>query len=87
MVYLIHFSEPLKHARHYIGYCGKGKLKARIERHKSGNGAKLLRAVMLAGIEFEVVKTWPEGDRELERKLKMEHNSKRHYKICKPCGK
>ncbi len=81
MVYLLHFSEPFKHARHYIGFTESG-LEQRMERHRSGDGAKILRALKLNGITFEVVKTWEEGDRDFERKLKNQKNSKRHCPHC-----
>jgi predicted GIY-YIG superfamily endonuclease len=82
IVYLIHFSEKLHHAQHYLGYCEDGNLAARMERHMSGNGSKLLKAVVEAGIEFQVAEAWPDADRELERKLKNSKNTKRLCPIC-----
>ncbi len=84
MVYLICFSRPYYHARHYIGYCNdkEESLEQRIERHKRGDGAKLLRAVSHAGIDFEVVRVWPDGNRELERKLK---SRKKAWRLCPHC--
>ncbi len=81
MVYLIHFKEKFGHAQHYIGYTGN--LKKRIYDHKSTcKGAKLLQAVRNAGIDFEVVRTWPDGDRTFERKL---HNRKNSHQLCPVC--
>ena len=79
MVYLIHFSRKLHHAGHYLGYASN--LDNRIERHRSGDGAKLLRAVQEAGIDWEVVRTW-EGDRTLERRLKRQKNAGKLCPIC-----
>ena len=62
MVYLIHFSEKLHHAQHYIGFVDKN-LQQRINKHKSNKGAKLLVAVNNKGIQWEVVSVWEEGDR------------------------
>lgn len=82
MIYLIHFSEPLHHARHYIGYTESAEsLPTRLEAHRSGTGAKILKALNGYGIGYEVVKTW-HGDRKLERKLK---NRKKSSTLCPIC--
>jgi len=70
MVYLIHFSRKLKHARHYLGETGD--LNGRMERHRRGDGAKILRAAVKAGISFTVARKWSGRgvNRDFERKLK-----------------
>ena len=85
-VYLIHFDRPLGdldnprgQARHYLGYTSD--LDARLEAHRSGNGARLMEVVTEVGIGWELVRTWP-GDRALERKLKDRHNSPQLCPIC-----
>jgi predicted GIY-YIG superfamily endonuclease len=83
IVYLIHFEKKLHHAQHYLGYCEDGNLEARLERHIRGDGSKLMRAVMEAGIQWKVVKTW-EGDRHFERSLKRKKNSSR---LCPCCSR
>lgn len=84
MVYLLHFAQPLHHARHYVGYCNGGEsLEARIERHRRGDGAKLVRAAVEAGIEFEVARTWPCAGREFERWLKRQKNTRRYCPVCR----
>ena len=82
MVYLIHFSQKLHHAQHYIGYT-PSNLPKRIARHKSGHGAKLLAAVTSKGIEWQVVRVWRGADRAFERKLK---NYKKARVFCPVCG-
>ena len=74
-VYLIHFDRPLGNpdnprgqAQHYIGFAVD--LEARLEAHRRGNGSALMAAVMRAGIGWQVARTWPDGDRDLERRLK-----------------
>ena len=86
MVYLIHLKEKLHHAQHYIGFVDepKHKLKRRVEYHKSGKGSKFLKAVAEAGIEFDVMRTWKDGDRIFERKLKNQKNAKKLCPICNP---
>jgi hypothetical protein len=66
-VYLIHLKEPFKHARHYLGW--SEDVEARFREHVCGRGSPLLAAARAAGIEFEIVRTWP-GDRGLEAQLK-----------------
>lgn len=74
-VYLIHFDRPIGdpanprgQARHYIGYAAD--LEARLEAHRRGNGSAIMAAVARAGIGWTVARTWPDGDRDLERRLK-----------------
>jgi predicted GIY-YIG superfamily endonuclease len=83
VIYLIHFDQPLKHASHYIGFVvSKKGLNKRIERHKSGQGAKILRAANEANINWSVVRTWPDGTRDEERKFKNRKNSKMLCPVC-----
>lgn len=81
MVYLIHFDHPLKHAQHYLGFV-ESNLDERIKRHKAGVGAKILKAANEAGIGWSVVRTWEDGDRNFERKLK---NQKKSRCLCPVC--
>jgi len=71
MLYLLHFSRPFRHARHYLGYCEEGNLSKRVAQHRCGNGSKLMRAVKQAGIEFEVARVWPGLGRHDERRKKQ----------------
>jgi predicted GIY-YIG superfamily endonuclease len=87
-VYLIHLDTPLGdlanprgQARHYLGYADN--LEERLERHRNGNGARLLEVANELGIGWQVVRTWT-GTRELERQLKRQHNSPRFCPICTP---
>lgn len=82
MVYLIHFKTKLHHAEHYLGFVERN-LPRRIKKHKSGAGAKLLAALNRAGIDWEVVRVWKDGDRHFERKLK---NYKKARCFCPVCG-
>jgi predicted GIY-YIG superfamily endonuclease len=80
-VYLICFSEPYHHARHYLGYAKN--VQSRYEKHKQGTGAKLLRAVNEANISYEIVRVWKNKDRGFERFLKNKKNSP---KLCPRCN-
>ena len=83
-LYLIHFSRPYKHARHYLGMTRD--LERRLALHREGNGANLLAVVSRAGIEWECVRTWavPEGmtGRQTELVLKAQKNTPRLCPIC-----
>lgn len=85
MVYLLHFSKNLHHARHYIGFCEDRpeNPKKRIERHKRGDGSKLVKAVVESGIKINIVRTWPGKDRHFERGLKRQKNSHRYCPVCR----
>ena len=78
-VYLLHFDRPLKHARHYLGYAED--LGARLERHRAGNGARLMEVIATAGITWRLARTW-EGGRKLERQLKRRKEAPALCPIC-----
>jgi len=78
-VYLLHLDRPYKHARHYMGWAHD--LDARLARHRSGNGARLIAVAAQAGIGWQLARTWP-GDRTLERRLKKRKNAPRLCPVC-----
>jgi predicted GIY-YIG superfamily endonuclease len=80
-VYLIHFDKPYKHCRHYIGWTNLPEGE-RFNRHKNGNGSKLLRAVNKAGIEYKIVRTWENVSFEFEQKLKKRKNASQLCPVC-----
>lgn len=82
-VYLLHFSTPLHHARHYLGWAKD--LQSRLSDHQSGHGSHLTIAARAAGIEFQLARTWP-GGRNEERKLKRRKASPRLCPVCKGSG-
>jgi predicted GIY-YIG superfamily endonuclease len=84
VVYLIHFQIPYRRARHYMGVTSD--LAQRLEDHRRGAGSALMAAVTKAGIEWEVVRTWP-GDRKLERRMKRWKNSPRLCPVCRGEGR
>ena len=79
-VYLLHFSQPFHHARHYLG--STDDLDNRLQEHRTGQGARLTQVIHNAGISFILARTW-EGGRDLERKLKRWHKSPDLCPICK----
>lgn len=78
-IYLLHLDTPLAHAKHYIGKADD--LAERLERHRSGNGARMLAVCRERGITWQLVRTWT-GDRQLERRLKSRRNAPKLCGIC-----
>jgi predicted GIY-YIG superfamily endonuclease len=85
-VYLIHFEQPYKHAKHYLGATTLG-VAARLAKHDSEQGARLLQVVRAVGIRYDVVRVWRCKSREeafaLEKRLKN-HSSTRECPCCTP---
>lgn len=84
-IYLLHFTQPYKHARHYIGVTSL-TVAARMARHRTGAGATLLRRLLRDGGDFVVADVW-EADsmREAfaeERRLKRLGGGARSCSIC-----
>jgi hypothetical protein len=79
-IYLLHFDQPYKHARHYLGYTDD--LPTRIIMHTLGQAARLTQVLKEQGISFRLARTWP-GDRRFERRLHNRYNSPRLCPICK----
>jgi predicted GIY-YIG superfamily endonuclease len=57
-VYLLHFAEPIKGVRHYVGYTED--LHRRISQHRSGSrhASGVCRRFHAAGIPFRVARIW-----------------------------
>lgn len=84
-VYLLHFQQPYKHARHYLG--STGCLDARLWLHRHHGGARLMEVVTDAGIDFTVARLWRcesyQEAHELERRLKRWHGSTKLCPLCR----
>lgn len=92
-VYLLHFSRPYFHAKHYMGWTKFGNVQKRFEAHCKGRGANLTAHVVAAGITLHLVRVW-QGDRNLERKFKRAAHNPRLCPLCnqqagkrRPCGR
>lgn len=83
-IYLLHFRESYKHARHYMGFSEEHPEKdgGRIDQHHQGKGSRLTSVFYQNQIDFEVA--WiREGDRNEERRLKNMGGASRICPICK----
>ncbi len=74
-VYLLHFSRPYYHARHYIGF--STRLEARIREHRRGQGSPLVAAVVESGLEIFIARRWERVTRAFERRLHLARRSRR----------
>lgn len=79
VVYLLHFTRPYRHARHYTGWTTD--LAARLDEHAAGRGARLLAVVSEAGITWSLARTWS-GTRARERQLKTQGGASRRCPLC-----
>jgi predicted GIY-YIG superfamily endonuclease len=80
--YLIHLSEKIAHAQHYIGWTRF--LKARLNHHRNGTGSRFLAEAVRRNIRFEIARKWDDTDGNFERKLK---NRKKAKMLCPICRK
>lgn len=78
-VYLLHFDQPYRHARHYTGWTSN--LTHRLDEHATGHGARLLAVIAGAGITWRLARTWP-GTRTRERQLKTQGGASRRCPLC-----
>ena len=79
--YLLHFSRPYKHARHYLGWTVN--LEARLDQHLAGTGGRLLEVITAEGIGFTLARTWPDTTLRDEKRLKN-HHARHLCPICTP---
>lgn len=81
-VYLIHFDQPYKHARHYLGWTED--LSRRLEEHTNGNGSNLVHVISEAGITWKLARVWENAPRGFEMHLKK--HRKNTPKLCPICN-
>lgn len=80
-IYLLHFDQPYKHAKHYLGWTTD--LEARLTAHRAGNGARLMAVLKDAGIGWTLARTWTPSSRGRERQIKHQGGLSRS---CPACG-
>jgi predicted GIY-YIG superfamily endonuclease len=78
-VYLLHFDQPYKHARHYVGWTRN--VKRRLAEHVAGRGVPLTIAARRAGITLVLARMWP-GSPARERQIKRQGGHARHCPLC-----
>lgn len=83
-IYLLHFDQPFKHARHYLSHTIE--LEARLAQHRNPEAArnhKVLQGLHAEGGTFTVARTWA-GDGTLLRHLDRRGSRARICPICDP---
>ncbi len=81
VIYMLHFHQPYRHARHYVGWTED--LLDRLDRHANGTGARLIEVITQAGIGFTLVRIC-EGTRHTERAIKNSRCTPRCCPACTP---
>lgn len=83
MIHLLHFDQPLHHAKHYLGYTeSEEMLPKRLDDHRHGRGARLLAVLRQRGIGWTLAATFP-GDRNTERAMKNRKKTSFYCPICR----
>jgi len=81
VIYMLHFSGPFGHARHYVGWARH--LEARLAHHGTNGGARLMWHVRQAGLTWVLARSRP-GTRDDERKIKNAGGATRYCPVCSP---
>ena len=79
VIYMLHFEQPYRHARHYVGWTED--LLDRLEAHSTGHGARLIAVIWAAGIGFTAIRI-SEGTRTTERAIKNAGGATRYCPAC-----
>jgi predicted GIY-YIG superfamily endonuclease len=80
-VYLLHLDKSISRSSHYLGWASS--LEERIKQHGTSAGAKFTFAAAQRGIGFQVVRTWENATRQVERSLKCKKDSRSLCPFCK----
>lgn len=86
-VYLLHLDPGVPRnggvrSRHYIGWALN--VDTRLEEHLRGTGSPLVRAAVANGSTVTLARTWPDVDRNFERRLKNQKMAPRLCPVCTP---
>lgn len=84
-IYLLHLNEKMSHSQHYLGFA-ESSIGNRVTKHLKGQGARMTQVAAERGIGMTVTRTWPDADRNAERKLKNRKDTPKLCPICNPDG-
>ena len=79
--YLLHFERKIHGAQHYLGW--SVHITRRLRQHLKGDGARLVRQALRAGVGVELVRVWATDDRTQERALKKTRTPKSYCPKCR----
>lgn len=80
-LYLLHFSAPVGHAAHYVGWTKGADPQPRFAAHLAGRGSPLVRAAVRLGITVTLACHTP-GTRTQERLLKRRKSTRDYCPMC-----
>lgn len=86
-LYLLHFEPRYRHAGHYLGYANDVQRRVQVHMACGAKSSPLIRAALAAGSTVTLARTWPGGERTLERRLKNAGGLSRHCPICRLSGR
>lgn len=81
VIYLLHFDQPYKHARHYLGWARRPA--DRLRHHANGTGARLTAVLREHGIGWTCVRRW-RGTRADELRIKNGSHVPEYCPLCTP---
>jgi predicted GIY-YIG superfamily endonuclease len=82
-IYLLHFTTPVGHAKHYLG--SAADVEARLADHRAGCGARLTQVAVQRGADLLLVRTWRGGKvRERQFKDAYKHCFTHLCPLCTP---
>lgn len=87
MIYLIHFTVPVGHARHYLGWTEDHLLPHRLRQHRRGKGSRLTQVALERGSELLLVRLWPGADRTIEARFKAQGHGGERCPMCNPASR
>lgn len=82
VIYLLHFSSPVRRCNHYLGSTRADQFARRMREHGNGNGARLCALAVQQQVTMRIVRIWQEPDRQREFKLKRAGHFRLQCPIC-----
>jgi predicted GIY-YIG superfamily endonuclease len=79
--YLLHFERKVHGKQHYLGW--SVHIARRLRQHLKGDGARLVRQALRAGVGVELVRIWTTSDSKQERALKKVRAPKGYCPKCR----
>jgi predicted GIY-YIG superfamily endonuclease len=85
LIYILHFDEPICHARHYVGVTSDEGLIERLKRHATGRGARLTQVCLERGVNWKLgglIRTTGHPRIDEDRIKQIKH----HKRYCEYCS-
>lgn len=82
-VYLLHFEQPVRGKRHYVGITTAERLGARMIEHTTGRGAKLTSSACRLGVGWRLAHVWRTAQPALEATLERLKEQPQTCPVCR----